>query len=87
MPEESPTENLQRLPLNELPAGVPGRVAELNGQAESCQRLREMGFCESTVIQKVAGTDMLICQVCGTRIALSERLAQQIIVNPIRNGA
>jgi Fe2+ transport system protein FeoA len=39
------------------------------------------------VIQKVAGTDMLICQVCGTRIALSERLAQQIIVNPIRNGA
>lgn len=87
MSNEPAAENKQRLPLNELPAGVPGRVAELNGQADSCQRLREMGFCESTVIQKVAGTDMLICQVCGTRIALSDRLAQQIIVNPIRTGA
>jgi ferrous iron transport protein A len=76
----------QGLPLNKLPAGVPGRVAELNGQDETCQRLREMGFCESAVIQRVSGTDMTICQVCGTRIALSGRLARQIIVRPIHPG-
>jgi ferrous iron transport protein A len=74
----------QGLPLNKLPAGVPGRVAELNGQADACQRLREMGFCESSVIQKVSGTSLMICQVCGTRIALSDRLAQHIIVTPIQ---
>lgn len=77
----------KRLPLSDLPTGTQGRVAELNGHVDFCQRLREMGFCESSVIQKIAGKNMLICQLCGTRIALSDRAAQQILVEPIRDGA
>lgn len=77
----------KRLALTEFPAGMPGRVAELNGRADLCQRLREMGFCESAVIQKIAGKHMLICQLCGTRVALSNRAAQNIMVEPIRSGA
>jgi ferrous iron transport protein A len=77
----------QRLTLSELPAGVSGRVARLNGKAELSQRLREMGFCESAVVQKIAGKHMLICQLCGTRVALSNRAARNIVVEPIRGGA
>ena len=77
----------KRLALTELPAGMLGRVAELNGRADLCQRLREMGFCESAVIQKITGKHMLICQLCGTRVALSNRAAQNIMVEPIRSGA
>jgi ferrous iron transport protein A len=87
MPDERPSEIQERLPLTELPAGVPGRVAELSGQKDFCQRLREMGFCESSIIQRIAGKDMLICQLCGTRVALSDRAAQLIMVEPIRGGA
>lgn len=77
----------RRLPLNELPEGVQGRVAELSGKTDFCQRLREMGFCESSVIQKIGGRDMLICQLCGGRVALSDRAARQILVEPVRGGA
>ncbi len=75
-----------RLSLSELPEGTQGRVAELNGKVDFCQRLREMGFCESSVIQKIAGRSMLICQLCGTRVALSDQAARQIVVEPLRDG-
>lgn len=72
--------------LSDLPVGAAGRVCELEGQAQFCQRLREMGFCESAVIEKVAGQHTLLCQVCGTKIALSGRAAQFILVEMIRGG-
>lgn len=77
----------QRMRLTELPVGATGRVCELAGQTEVCQRLREMGFCESAVIEKVSGQRTLLCQLCGTRIALSDRAAQHIVVELIRGGA
>jgi len=73
--------------LSELPVGATGRVHELSGKADVCQRLREIGFCESAVIEKVSGQRTLLCQVCGTRIALSDRAAQHIVVELIRGGA
>ncbi len=76
----------QRLLLSELPAGASGRVCELKGQTEVCQRLREMGFCESAIIEKINGSRTLLCQLCGTRIALSERAAQHIVVELVRGG-
>lgn len=76
----------QRMRLTELPVGAAGRVCELAGQPEVCQRLREIGFCESAVIEKIAGQKTLICQLCSTRIALSDRAAQHIVVELIRGG-
>ena len=75
-----------RMRLTELPVGAAGRVCELNGKAELCQRLREMGFCESAVIEKVSGEHTLVCQLCGARIALSGRAAEHIVVELIRGG-
>ena len=77
----------QRMPLTELPVGAAGRVCELDGQPELCQRLREIGFCESAVIEKIAGEKTLICLLCSTRIALSDRAARHIVVELIRGGA
>jgi ferrous iron transport protein A len=76
-----------RMLLTELPNGAAGRVCELSGKADICQRLREIGFCESAVIEKVSGQRTLLCQVCGTRIALSDRAAQHIVVEMIRGGS
>jgi len=72
--------------LNHLPIGASGRICELAGDAGVCSRLRELGFCESAVIEKVAGQGTLLCQVCNARIALSERAAEHIIVELIRGG-
>jgi len=75
-----------RMALTELPVGAMGRVCALDGEVGLCQRLREMGFCESAVIEKVSGARTLLCQLCGTRIALSDRAARHIQVELIRGG-
>lgn len=75
-----------RMTLTELPTGAAGRVCALNGAAELCQRLREMGFCESAVIEKISGRSTLLCQVCGMRVALGEGVAKHITVELIRSG-
>ncbi len=75
-----------RMSLTDLPAGAAGRVCALQGEAEVCQRLREMGFCESAVVQKISGQSTLLCQVCGMRVALGHGVAQHITVEVIRGA-
>jgi len=71
------------LPLCQLPAHATGRVRELKGDAAFCQRVREMGFGESTYVTKVSGQRTILCQVNGTRIALSHDAARQILVERV----
>jgi ferrous iron transport protein A len=73
-----------RMALCQLPAGGVGRVCELVGDIEFCQRAREMGFGESTFVTKVSGTSTILCQVNGTRIALSHAAAKNILVEHLR---
>jgi ferrous iron transport protein A len=68
------------LPLCQLPAGSLGRVRELRGDVGFCQRVREMGFGESAFVSKIGGSGPFICQVNGTRIALSHGAAMCILV-------
>jgi ferrous iron transport protein A len=92
MPEVPPnSQNSERkfancIMLNDLRDGESGRVIGLKGRDEISQRLREMGFCESAVIQKIGGKHMVVCELCGVRVALSDRAAQGIEVEPIRTG-
>ncbi len=72
------------LPLCQLPAGSLGRVRELTGDSDFCQRVREMGFGESAFVTKIGGSGPFICQVNGTRIALSHGAAMCIQVEPLR---
>ena len=71
------------LPLCQLPAGAVGLVRELTGRVEFCQRVREMGFGESAYVTKVSGTGTILCQVNGTRIALSHAAARSILVEQL----
>ena len=71
------------LPLCQLPAGSLGRVRELTGDADFCQRVREMGFGESACVSKIGGSGPFICQVNGTRVALSHSAAMRIVVEPL----
>ena len=64
--------------LCQLPAGAIGRVRELTGDTDFCQRVREMGFGESAFVTKVSGNGPILCQVAGTRIALSHEAANKM---------
>jgi ferrous iron transport protein A len=71
------------VPLCQLPAGCMGRVRELTGNTDFCQRVREMGFGESSFVTKIGGGGPFICQVNGTRIALSHSAAMCILVEQL----
>ncbi len=59
------------------------RIKCLRGEDGVCERLREMGFCESAVVEKIADSGALICRVCDARVILSKGIAQNIIVKSI----
>ena len=81
---EMPNPNSQTLlPLCQLPAGNLGRVRELTGDSDFCQRVREMGFGEAAFVTKIGGRGPFICQVNGTRLALSHSAAMCIMVEPL----
>ena len=42
------------LPLCQLPNGAIGRIRELTGNLEFCQRIRELGFVETALVRKIA---------------------------------
>ena len=67
-------------PLCQLPPGATGRICELQGSGDFCQRIREMGFGEAALVTKISGTSTSLCQVKGTRIALNHRAAMSILV-------
>jgi len=75
------------IPLSLLtaPMGKKLRLLALEAKPAQCQRLREMGFCESAEIVKLSQGAALVCQVCGTRLALSKDLAKDILIEQIRS--
>lgn len=72
------------LPLCQLPAGGLGLVRQLAGDAAFCQRVREMGFGESSCVTKIFGNGTILCQVNGTRLALSHDAAKSILVEQVQ---
>jgi ferrous iron transport protein A len=67
--------------LNQARVGCDLRIQVLSGP--SCDRLRELGFCEQLQVRKLANGRNLICSVCGTRLAISHELADQVFVSPV----
>ena len=77
-------ENLGDTTLCEALAGRPWRVKRLAGTPDTCQRLREMGFCEEARVEKLSHHHLLLCAVCGTRLAIDRETARGIVVEPLR---
>jgi Fe2+ transport system protein FeoA len=65
--------------LNQARVGCDLRIRLVAGPA--CERLRDLGFCESLQVRKLADGRNLICSVCGSRLALSRDLAEQVMVS------
>src|SRR5215471_14110020 len=70
-------------PLNRVKAGVAVRIKQLCATPALRDRLREIGFCEDRVIKLLTSHSNIICLVCNARLALSEQLAQSILVEPV----
>ena len=58
--------------------GCEFHIRFINGPA--CEKLRQMGFCESMRVKKITDGRNMICTVCGTKMALSRELAHQVLV-------
>ena len=69
--------------LSEAIVGSTLRIECLHGEEGTCQRLREMGFCEAAQVEKIADSGSLICRVCDSKVAISRDLARNIIVKDI----
>ncbi len=72
------TDSLQS--LAQATVGCDFRIRFLQGPA--CEQLRRLGFCETMQVRKLANGRNMICTVCGTRMALSRDLADQVLVSP-----
>ena len=69
--------------LNRVQCGVAVRIKQLCAAPEIQNRLREIGLCEDQVIRLITSRNNFICQVCNSRLAISEQLAQLIMVEPV----
>jgi ferrous iron transport protein A len=74
----------QPCPLSRVKAGVAVRIKQLCASPEVQNRLRELGLCEDQIIKLLTSQTNFICQVCNARLAISEQLAQLILVEPLR---
>ena len=70
-------------PLTCVRTGVAVRIRKLCAEPAMQERLREIGLCEDQIIRLVTNRTNFICQVCNSRLALSQQLAQLIWVEPV----
>ncbi|MGK0189870.1 MAG: ferrous iron transport protein A [Verrucomicrobiales bacterium] len=69
------------LTLSQASVGCNFRIQVIAGP--QCDRLRDLGFCESLQVKKLADGRNMICSVCGTRLAISQELGEQVKVTPL----
>lgn len=73
------------IPLNLCSAkcGIRLRIVSINSSCIECQRLRELGFSESTEVCKIAQGAAIICSLYGTRLAIGKSLGKLVLVEPV----
>jgi len=64
--------------LSQAKAGCQLRICKLEGKG--CRRLREIGFCEQMQICKLSNGRNMLCSMCGTKLAVSRKLGEQVMV-------
>ncbi len=77
------SQNCELCPLSRVQAGVAVRIRRLCAAPELQNRLREIGLREDQVIRLLMNQTSFICQVCNARFAISAKLAQMIMVEPV----
>jgi Fe2+ transport system protein FeoA len=74
-------------PLSRVKAGAVVCIRHLTTAPEVTDRLRELGFCEEQRIKLLTRRSNFICQVCNARLAISEKLADSIMVEAVPTAA
>jgi Fe2+ transport system protein FeoA len=82
-PDETGEPRCELCPLNRVRQGASVRIRRLCAGPETQDRLRELGLCEDQVIRLITSHSNFICQVCNARLAISERVARLILVEPV----
>ena len=70
-------------PLSQVKAGSVVCIKQLFTSPDVTDRLRELGLGEEQRIKLVSRHSNFICQVCNARLGISERLAENILVEPL----
>lgn len=70
-------------PLSRVQVGMVVCIKQLNAAPEMRERLRELGFCEQQRIKLLSRHSNLICLVCNSRLGISEKLADDIMVETL----
>ncbi len=70
-------------PLSGVKTGVAVRIKQLCAAPEVQNRLREIGLGEEQIIRLLTTGGNFICLVCNSRLAISEQLAQLIMVERV----
>jgi Fe2+ transport system protein FeoA len=70
-------------PLSRVQVGMVVCIKQLNTTPGMQERLRELGFCEQQRIKLLSRHSNLICLVCNSRLGISEKLADDIMVEAV----
>ena len=68
--------------LDELAPCKCGVVRTIEAPDEELQRLMAMGVCADRIVEMIQPGDPMIIRVYGTRIGVSARLGNRIVVEP-----
>jgi len=80
--QTDPPPRPENIRLVQLGAGRKGRLAATELAREDCELLHALGLTEQCLLRVCKPGDPCIVQVRETRIGLSHRLAEKILVEP-----
>jgi len=63
------------------------RITAVGRDSAAVNRLREIGFCESAEICKVADSGTCLCLLMGMRVAISRDIARSVRVERVSEAA
>jgi Fe2+ transport system protein FeoA len=73
--------------LNQLRTRECAVVQQVDAPCDDMERLMAMGVCAGRTVELIQTGDPLILKVYGTRVGVSARLAERIIVRHCQNGS
>lgn len=62
--------------LHDAISGERYTISHISG--DSCELLRDYGFCENINVQKISDGRNCVCSICGVRICLAKNLAKDV---------
>ncbi|MFT5240403.1 MAG: Fe2+ transport system protein FeoA [Candidatus Promineifilaceae bacterium] len=72
----------ERIPLVDLAPHTFAQIADIAAPDQEKERLMSLGVCPGRTVELIMSGDPMIIRVLSTRVGLSLRLAETIVVEP-----